>query len=458
MNRKTADSQSTWLDRLSEIGQVYEVGGQIRDELLGLARTSKDKDYLVTGVPLEELVALLDTFGRVDVVGKSFGVIKFTPPYPRDAAPVTYDIALPRKEYSTGVGHTEFAVEFDHTCSVADDLVRRDFTINALARSVTTGEIIDPTNGQQDLAVRLIRFISEQAFLEDPLRMLRAIQFAARFEFTIEEQTLAAIKKHIQLIETVSTERIAEELNKLLAKADRPSVGFRLLHDVGMLKIILPELDTCVGVDQPGGYHAFDVFEHSIRTVDETTGPLHLRWAALVHDINKPQARVVDGDKATFYGHEKRGATTAKKILRRLRYSNELIDRVASLVDRHMFTAEVTDKGLRRLIRRMGQELVFDLLNLRRADVIAQGMGGTTEDVDELEQRIRDEIKRKPPFGLGDLAVDGTVLMEQLNLQPGPRLGSILNYLLEQVLDDPALNTREQLLSIAAEFNARYDL
>jgi tRNA nucleotidyltransferase/poly(A) polymerase len=419
MKKESSDTSATWLDHLCEIGQVYEVGGQVRDGLRGLAQSSKDKDYLVTGIPLAELIDRLKKFGRVDVVGKSFGVIKFTPPYPRDGAPVTYDIALPRQEYSTGVGHTEFAVEFDHTCSVEDDLVRRDFTINALARSVTTGKLIDPTGGQKDLTARLIRFISERAFLEDPLRMLRAIQFAARFAFAIEEKTLAAIRKHVLLIETISAERVAEELNKLLLKTARPSSGFRLMHDVGILKIILPELEICVGVDQPGGYHAFE--------------------------------------KATFYGHEKHGAKTAKTILRRLRYSTELIDQTALLIDHHMFTTEVTDKGMRRLIRRMGPELVFDLLNLRRADVVAQGMGGTTEDVDELEQRIRDELERKPPFGLSDLAINGTILMEQLNLQPGPRLGSMLNHLLEQVLDDPALNTRDQLLLIAARYNARYD-
>jgi len=452
-----SDRQPSWLAHLCELGNVYEVGGQVRDRLLGIAQSSKDQDYLVIGIALEDLVSRLKKHGRVDLVGKSFGVIKFTPPPVEKATPVTYDIALPRREYSTGVGHTDFAVAFDHTCPIQEDLVRRDFTINAMARDVVTGEIIDPTGGQKDLAARQIRFISEQSFLEDPLRMLRAVQFAARFDFTIEEKTKAAIIKHVELITTVSAERVAEELNKLLAKADRPSTGFRLMREVGLLRLLIPELDECVGVGQPGGYHAFDVFEHSLRTVDECPGPLHVKWAALLHDINKPQAKQVEGDKATFYGHEKLGARTAKVILRRLRYSNEFIERVVSLVDRHMFTTEVTDKGMRRLIRRMGQELVFDLLNLRRADVVAQGMGGTTTDVDELEQRIRDELERKPPFGLRDLAVDGTVLMEQLHLQPGPRLGNILHYLMEQVLDDPALNTRDTLLTLAAEFNARYD-
>jgi len=443
-----------WLIRLCKIGRVYEVGGQVRDDLLGRGDLSKDKDYLVTGIPLKDLVAELKRFGRVGLVGKSFGVLKFTPPYPQDSEPVTYDIALPRKEHSTGIKHTDFTVDFDHTLPLEDDLVRRDFTINALARDAATGEIIDPTGGQEDLRAQLIRFISESAFLEDPLRMLRAIQFVARFEFTLEENTKAAIGKHAELLRTVSAERIAEELNKLMLKSRQPSVGWRLLRETGLLKHFLPELENCAGVDQPGGYHAYDVFEHSIRTVDEVPNALHLRWAALLHDINKPQTKQVDGDKAHFYGHDKKGSRTAKIVLRRLRYSKDLIDQVTLLVDRHMFTTDVSDKGLRRLIRRLGTELVFDLLDLRRADVVAQGMGNTTEDVDELEQRIRDELVRKPPFGLGDLAVSGRDIMDEFHLPPGPPIGKVLNYLLEQVLDDPAVNTREKLLELARTFAA----
>ncbi len=441
-----------WLVRLGELGRVYEVGGQLRDELLGIAGEIKDRDYLVTGIPLDDLIRELKKFGRVDLVGKSFGVLKFTPPYPPGAAPVTYDIALPRTEHSTGVGHKDFAVEFDHTCPVEDDLLRRDFTINALARDVAAGTIVDPTGGQADLSARLIRQVSDQSFIEDPLRMLRAVQFVARFEFTLENQTRTAIVEQADLIKTVSAERVAEELNKLLLKAKRPSLGFRLMQEVGLLKLILPELENCVGVDQPGGYHAYDVFEHSLHIVDEVSGPLRLKWAALLHDVNKPQSKRVDGEKATFYGHDKWGAKTVRKVLRRLRCSNELIQQTAALVDRHMFTTEVSDKGMRRLIRKMGEELIFGLLDLRRADVVAQGMGGKTLDVDELEQRIRDELERKPPFGLGDLAIGGEALMREFKIGPGPLVGSILNYLMEQVLDDPELNTREKLLELAHEF------
>jgi tRNA nucleotidyltransferase (CCA-adding enzyme) len=444
-----------WLARLCELGRVYEVGGLVRDDLLGTGLQSKDRDYLVTGIPFDDLVAELKKHGRVGFAGKSFGVLKFTPPYGPHDEPATYDIALPRKEQSTGIRHTDFAVDFDHTRPVEDDLVRRDFTINAMARDVQTGEIIDPTGGRRDLQDRVIRFVGEHAFLEDPLRMLRAVQFVARFEFSLDPATKAAIVEHAELLRTISAERISEELNKLMLKARTPSIGWRLMQETGLLGHFLPELAACVGVDQPGGYHAFTVFEHSIRTVDEVPISLRLKWAALLHDINKPQTRHVEGEKASFYGHEKQGSRTAKQILRRLRYSNELIDDVSLLIDRHMFTTEVSDKGMRRLIRRMGPELVFDLLDLRRADVVAQGMRGKTEDVDELEQRIRAELERKPPFGLSDLAVDGRDIMNTFGLQPGPQIGKTLNFLLEQVLDDPTLNMREKLLELARDFISR---
>jgi hypothetical protein len=155
---------------------------------------------------------------------------------------------------------------------------------------------------------------------------------------------------------------------------------------------------------------------------------------------------------ASFYGHESAGARTARKVLRRLRYSNDFIKDVVTLVDRHMFTTAVTDKGMRRLIRRVGQELIFDLLDLRRADVTGQGMGGTTDDVDEFEQHIRAELERKPPFGLKDLAVDGRDIIREFSIPPSPEVGRILDYLLEQVLDNPGYNTREKLIDLARQY------
>ena len=435
-----------------EKGKIYEVGGAVRDKYISPVLPDKDKDYLVTGIPLEELCSLLGSFGKVDLVGKSFGVIKFLP-FKRFDGGHVFDVALPRKEYSTGLGHKDFQVEYDHSLQVEDDLHRRDFTINAMAEDLATGELVDPLQGRKDIKRRLIRITSPDSFKDDPLRMLRGVQFAARFEFELEENTLKSLEENAELITTVSLERIQEELNKLLLKAKYPSSGFRLMQRVGLLQKILPELAAGVGVDQPGGYHAYDVFEHSILTTDSAPRNLVLRLAALLHDVSKPDTRILtDEGGATFYGHDKKGSRVARRVLQRLRYSNQIVDQVCLLVDKHMFTTGVTDKGVRILIRRMGEELIFSLLDLRRADVVAQGKGGSTQDVDELEERIRLELERKPPFGLKDLEVGGNDIMSRFDLPPSPLVGQVLNYLLELVLDNPELNQKERLMKEAEFF------
>jgi len=438
------------IDTIQSKGQLYEVGGVVRDRLLLHEKPTKDSDYLVTGIPYNDLTKLLRKFGKVDLVGKSFGVIKFTQVI--DNQSHTFDITLPRREFSTGVGHKDFNVSFDPSLSVEDDLQRRDFTINAIARSTKTGELVDPLGGQKDLANKILRMVSERSFEEDPLRMLRAVQFSARFNLAIEKKTLESLKNHAHLISSISAERIAEELNKLLVQAPRPSEGFRLMFSTGLLKEIMPELVECVDVDQPGGYHKWNVFDHTMEIIDASPANLKLRMAALFHDIRKPQHKRIIEDGATFYGHEIGGAKTAREWLKKFRYPNDFIKDVVTLVERHMFTTAVADKGLRRLIRRVGIELIFDLLDLCRADVIAQGMGGKTADVDELEVRIKNEINKKSPFGLRDLALDGNVIMKKFKLAPGPKVGDILNYLLEQVLDEPKRNSATTLEKLAKKY------
>ena len=438
------------MDAILEEGGLYEVGGAVRDRLLFNEKAVKDRDYLVTGIPYDRLERLLRPHGRVDLVGRSFGVIKFTQ-FDGDSS-TTFDLSLPRKEFSTGEGHKDFSVTFDPNLGVEDDLLRRDFTINAIAWDVRKERLIDPLNGREDMQKHRIRMVYQDSFKDDPLRMLRAVQFAARFEFTIEPETYAAIVEDVALVNSVSAERIAEELNKLLTLAKQPSVGFRLMQQTGMMRELLPELEACVAVDQPGPYHMYDVFEHTLHTVDAAPPRLPVRLAALFHDINKPQARRLTDTGATFYGHEAVGARTARSVMKRLRYSNEMIDDVCTLVERHMFTTDVTDKGLRRLVKRVGVDLIFDLLDLRRADIEAQGRGGTWEDVDQFERNIRAELDRKPPFSISDLALDGHDIMQMFDLLPGPRVGAILDYLLETVLDNPEDNSREKLESIAREF------
>ena len=431
-------------------GRIFEVGGAVRDRIINPNLRIKDRDYLVTGIPYEELTKILRRHGRVDLVGRSFGVIKFT--QTRDGQPYTFDIALPRREHSTGLGHKDFEVAFNPNLPVEEDLTRRDFTVNAMAIAQDDQKLIDPLGGEMDLRNRLLRMTSPESFTEDPLRMLRAIQFAARFDFEIEPETYRALTEQVALIQTISAERIAEDLVKLLTLAEKPSDGFRLMQKSGLLREILPELEVCVAVDQPGGYHKYDVFEHSIRCIDACDKNLRLRLAALFHDISKPQAKRPSDTGATFYGHEMLGARVARRVMTRLRFSNSLIDEVATLVDRHMFTTGVTDKGLRRLVRKVGVDLIFDLLDLRRADVIAQGMGGHTDDVDQFEKDIREELSRKPPFSYSDLALDGHDIMELFDLKPSPTVGAILEHLMEAVLDNPEYNTKESLETLARNY------
>ncbi len=185
-------SQDT-IDDILKKGRIYEVGGAVRDRFLLKGKSVKDRDYLVTGVAYDDLTGILKTHGRVDLVGRSFGVIKFTEF--RDGAAYTFDVTLPRKEYSTGVGHKDFRVDFDPQLKVEDDLLRRDFTINAMAVSLDKDELIDPLNGRLDLENRQLRMVYDGSFEDDPLRMLRAVQFAARFNFIIEPKTFEAIRR-----------------------------------------------------------------------------------------------------------------------------------------------------------------------------------------------------------------------------------------------------------------------
>jgi tRNA nucleotidyltransferase (CCA-adding enzyme) len=442
------------LDSISQNhGKIYLVGGPVRDELMGRAPT-KDLDFIVCGIEIEKLEGLLKRHGDVNLVGQAFGVIKFKP-FESDEV---IDLSLPRKERSTGTGHRDFKIDFDPRLPIEKDLERRDFTINAMARELPEGGLIDPFSGRVDLENKILRMVSDLSFPEDPLRILRGVQFAARFDLAVEEKTLISMAKNAGLIKSVSPERIAEEINKLLEKADMPSTGFNLMRKTGLLELILPELVQTIGIDQPGGYHRWDVFEHTLHVVDEAPPALVIRLAALFHDVGKPQTRQLVADGATFYGHDKLGCTMAETALRRLKYSNEVIGKVSLLIDKHMFSEKAGDKGIRRLINKIGTELIFDLIALRKADTIAQGMGQTTESISEFELKVKDELSKSRAFGLKDLALNGNDLKRYFDLKEGPVIGQVLNFLMDKVLDEPELNTAEQLRDLAGEFLAKSDL
>jgi putative nucleotidyltransferase with HDIG domain len=314
------------------------------------------------------------------------------------------------------------------------------------------GDIKDPFGGRRDLESGHLKLIFDRAFEEDPLRMLRAMGFAARFDLQLDDPLRERLISQVDLLREVSAERTAEEFTKLFTRATHPSRALRLMAQTGMLDVLLPELRPSVDCDQPGPYHAYDVYEHTCRTVDACPARLALRWAALLHDVAKPETKHFKGDRVTFYNHENIGADTARKILGRLRYGREIEEHVAILIERHLFNTDMGDRGLRRLIKAVGPDRLPDLLDLRRADVEAQGMGGSTEDVDEFEKRIRGELEAHRPFSRSDLALDGHMLMTELGLTAGPVLGGVLDHLMERVLDDPDGNDRSTLMRWAQEY------
>ena len=437
-----------WLHTLLEEGEIYAVGGSVRDAILG--RPSEDLDILAVGIEPRHLYDLLVSMGKVHQVGKRFGVFVFVP----HGSTVSYEIALPRKETSTGSGHRDFEVQVDANLPVEVDLKRRDFTINAMARSFRDGLLIDPCGGVKDIKNKSIRQVFDNTFEEDPLRMFRACRFAAQLDFQIDPVTFQGMKEHAGLGNTVSAERIFAELEKLL-KAKQPSLGFRPMQRAGLMKFWLPELELTSGVAQPEMYHKHDVFNHIMACVDATDlAPLSVRWAALFHDLGKPDkaASHKDDGRPTFYGHEKISQEKAKTIFNRLRAPLELAEKVSIICREHMFTPgkDLSDKALRRLIKRVGEHNVEELILLRRADIIGSGMENDLAEWDELFNRIQQELKGGT-FSRENLALDGHDLINEFKVNPGPRMGEILDQLLEKVLDDPGLNNKEQLSELVKE-------
>lgn len=434
--------------------ELYEVGGPVRDQLMG--RTAKDHDYLVRHLTVGQIRNILEPYGNVTLVGRSFGVIKFNP-FRNDGVEV--DFALPRRELSTGTGHRDFEVDFDPELPVEVDLGRRDFTINAMAREISSRKIVDPFGGKGDLNKHLLRQVFPDSFREDPLRLLRAIQFAARLDLEIEKDTWNSMCQQSDLIKTVSSERVIEELKKLMSAA-KPSRGFILMRDSGLLGHILPELQSVIGIGQdkqPGE----DVFDHTMRVLDatrhdkaiENSGNINLMLAALLHDIGKSRtARYHEpSQRVVFFSHQLVSKKMARRWLERMRASTIGADAeiICKLIEHHMFETKAffTDKAIRRFISKVGPDLVFMLLDLRLADNRGGKHPAGIKGVLKLKKRIREELERKPPFGPKDLAIDGNDLIEA-GIPEGPGMGRILARMVDLVLDNPELNTREQLLAL----------
>jgi tRNA nucleotidyltransferase (CCA-adding enzyme) len=452
---------------------AYLVGGAVRDELLG--RDSKDADFLVPGLDTAGLRAALEQHGRVEdlvVAGRAVGLRLF----PRDRelralVPAGIEFAPPRRERSTGPGRHDFEIVVDPSAGVAGDLRRRDFTVNAMARRLADGEIVDPMDGRGDLEQGILRTVGPRSFAEDPLRLVRGLRLVSQLGFEPDDDTLRQMHEEAPAVALVSGERLGGglaadglgEFSRLLL-GDEPRHALRLARDTGVLVALLPEFERALGFDQESRYHDLSVDEHTFAVVQAAADlgfPLRVRLAALFHDLGKPYVAWRGRDRRLhFYArpgrrdHADVSAELASKALSRLRYPTDLRDRVTRIVRFHMLEIGKPDAvRARKLLARYGDGLAIDLLDHKEADLLGKGTDGPRDEaeVERLQAfRALVEEQRESPHRLSDLAVDGTDLIA-LGYRPGPELGRALQELLAAVVEQPGLNRRDSLLQRAEQ-------
>lgn len=424
--------------------EAYLVGGCVRDLLLG--RTPKDWDFTTSAHP-EQIQALFpdsfcnNDYGTVgiktgeDTPYEDLGIIEVTP-YRSESG---YSDSRRPDQVTFGV-------------SLEDDLARRDFTVNAIAYRIKDGKILDLYGGLGDLADKRLRAVGnpDERFAEDALRMMRAVRLAAELDFVIESHTMAGISRNAERLTKIAMERVAIEFVRLI-DSKTPMQGIIFLEKLGLLTYIIPELREGIGCEQ-GGIHAFDVFEHNLRTLQAAADKGYstiMRLAALLHDVAKPATRRTGGKNKvyTFFGHEVVGAHMAKKILERLKLPRETVDQVEKLVRWHMFFAdpdEITLAAVRRTIVRIGEDNIENLLNLRVCDRIGTGRPKEQPFRFRRYKAMVDEALRDP-ISVKLLKINGDRIMAMTGEKPGKKLGYLLHALLEEVLIDPGKNTEEYL-------------
>lgn len=442
------------LQALKKAGfQAYIVGGAVRDLLMKIP--TYDWDFTTNATP-EQIQKVFkesfydNKFGTVGITAeelvKQFKLKKYDFKSEAINPQDVFEITTFRSEAGYSDKRHPDKVVWGKT--LTKDLQRRDFTINALAlQKKKDWQIIDPFKGQKDIEKRLIRAVDNpnKRFNEDALRIMRAIRIAAQLGFTIEEQTLKAISKNSDLINQISKERIKDELFKLL-KSDFPADGIKFLFTSGLLEHIIPELIKTREVEQ-AGHHTKDVWDHSLDSLAECpSADTIVRLATLLHDVGKPIAfRNLDG-KITFYGHEVVGARIAKKIAERLKFSKKDKEKLWLLVRYHMFAydSKMTDKAIRRFIRRVKKENINEMMMLRIGDRKGGGSKATSWRLRELQQRIGKLMYT--PLQITDLKVNGRDVMKVLKIKSGPKVGKILKKLFEEVMEDASKNKKEYLL------------
>ena len=418
--------------------ESYIVGGSIRDFIIG---TYMPKDYdIATNALPEEIIKY---FEKTVPTGIKHGTVTVM------INGQGYEVTTYRIDGEYIGNRKPASVTF--VSNLKEDLARRDFTINALAFNEQQG-IIDYFDGIEDLENKIIRAVGEpnKRFQEDALRMLRAVRFAATVDFLIEEKTLQAIKSNCHLILNISNERIRDELCKMLL-SDNPTKALRLLEETKLLELILPELQKEVGFDQRNPHHDKDIFQHTLAALENCKGSLNLRLAVLLHDIAKPECFTIDKKGiGHFYGHDKKGSILSSKILSRLKFDNESISEISLLVKEHMNVLEKpTDISIKRLINRVGVDLVCDLFSLQRADALASRFPEIRlEEINLVEVKAMHILESKVPLSIKELAISGSDLMSEFSLKQGEEIGIMLKFLLNKTLENPQLNSKEKLIAI----------
>lgn len=426
--------------------EAYLVGGSVRNALLNGQTTDYD---ITTSAEPEVLMSL------------------FSHTIPTGLAHGTVTVVLNRIPYEVTTYRTEGEyLDRRHPASVqfvrelAQDLKRRDFTINAMAFDPTSSHLVDHFGGQEDLKARLIRAVGNpsERFHEDALRIIRGIRFAAQLNFNIEAETFRAMTELSRLLEHISQERIYAELSRILL-TERPSVGIGLLLYSGALSVILPELVPMAGFQQFSPYHDKDVFFHTMQVLDNTRPYLPLRLAALLHDVGKPPTFSMDeSGKGHFYGHEQLSEDLARQIMLRLKVDNKTREQTLLLIRRHMTSMDMKKPlKLKRLIRDFGPEDIDLFFEFKLADHSGKaGGGGIDPRFHAMRTKVRQILEDHEPLNLSDLAIKGSDLLN-LGIPRGPQIGRILEELLDEVLANPDLNTPQYLLDRALQLKEKTD-
>lgn len=452
--------------------EAYIVGGCVRDLLLEIA--PKDWDITTSAKPEEILKIFPDSFYE-----NKFSTVGVKTDSDKDYLKIVEITTFRTEAKYTDKRHPD-EVKFAKT--LEEDLKRRDFTVNAMAvqltndqrlttndnsrrSSVVSCKLIDPFNGQSDLKNKLIRAVSDSGvrFSEDALRLMRGVRLATSLGFNIEEKTYEAIKNNAGLLKFVSKERVRDEFIKII-ETEKPSIGLEILRETGLLEYVIPELGEGYGVGQ-NKHHVFTIWEHNLKSLDygaKKNFPTIIRISALLHDVAKPHTKEGDGADSTFYSHDVVGAKMAARIMERLKFSHADIEKVYKLVRWHLFNYDpekgITDSAIRRLVKNVGPENIEDLIKVRICDRIGSGVPKAVPyRLRHFEFRVEKILREQEAVSVKMLKANGDDVMKILNIAPGPRIGQILNALLEEVIDETEKNNREYLISRIKELNKLSD-